>query len=209
MDMVIERCFLTDDEVFRLRAAIIASSVEVMLMDRINQDDALKAAEQILPMIEAALRSYADETTGIGVFKRGEAAMIDDTETAIDLALETVLATIDRATIALHLSRNVSSARERLERANQARDGFAVALVELNEANAAIKSTEAWREWYEETQSSYQAASDRVVELPPTYRLVPSYEAPTIDVFLNASTPPGERRTCHRGPAAIFVRSRA
>ncbi len=87
--------------------------------------------------------------------------MIDDTDTTIDLALETALDTIDRATIALHLSHNVSSARERLERAHQARDGFAVALVELNEANPAIKTTEAWREWYEETQSSYQAALSR------------------------------------------------
>ena len=46
MDVVIESCFLTENEVFRLRAAIIATSVEAMLMDRINQDDALKAAER-------------------------------------------------------------------------------------------------------------------------------------------------------------------
>src|SRR5947209_15318140 len=79
MDMLVETCLLTEDEVLRLRAAIIAASIEALLMDRINQDDALKAAEQILPVIEAALREYADETTGIGAFKRGGAFMIDDT----------------------------------------------------------------------------------------------------------------------------------
>jgi hypothetical protein len=165
MDIVIETCHLTDDEVLWLRAAIIATSVEAMLMDRINQDDALKAAEQILPIIEAALREYANETTGMGAFKRGGVIMIDDCDTDIDLTLEAALDAIDRGTIALHLCRNVSSAVERLERVRQARDSFAAALAELEEANAGIKATEAWREWFREAHSSYQTSANRIIDL--------------------------------------------
>src|SRR6266851_8175955 len=47
---------LSPIEVTRLRAAILASSIEKMLMERINQDDALLAAEQLFPTIFNALQ---------------------------------------------------------------------------------------------------------------------------------------------------------
>ena len=51
MEAVSEKLQLTDAEILRLRAAILTTSIERMLMDRINQDDALVAAEQMLPLI--------------------------------------------------------------------------------------------------------------------------------------------------------------
>ena len=164
MDQVIEFYRLTDDEVLRLRAAIIATSIEAMLMNRINQEDALKAAEQILPVIESALRQYIAETSGIGAL-RGGTALIDDNCTDIDTALDSALDAIDRGTMALHLSRNVFSARERLERMYEARDNFATALAELGEADKAIRVTEVWRMWHDEAKSNHQIAIDRIADL--------------------------------------------
>src|SRR5690242_18013470 len=44
MELVIQKFQLGDEDVLRLRAALLATSIEKTLMDRINQDDALLAA---------------------------------------------------------------------------------------------------------------------------------------------------------------------
>lgn len=54
-------------EQIRLRAAVLATSIEATLMDRINQDDALKAAEQILPIIQRSLQEHEGELGGLAV----------------------------------------------------------------------------------------------------------------------------------------------
>src|SRR5438067_13457294 len=49
MGRLIQICNLGDFEVTRLRAAVLVASLQKMLMNRINQDDALLAAEQVFP----------------------------------------------------------------------------------------------------------------------------------------------------------------
>ena len=61
MERVVTAFQLNRKEKTRLRAAILATSIEETLMDRINPDDALKAAEQILDIIEQALREHAHD----------------------------------------------------------------------------------------------------------------------------------------------------
>jgi hypothetical protein len=164
MDKVIDFYCLTEDEMLRLRAAIIATSIEAMLMNRINQNDALKAAEQILPIIELALQQHITETSGIGAL-RGGSIMGDEIYTDVDMALDTALDAIDRGIMALHLSRNVLSAMDRLEQMYRARDNFAVALAELEEADNAIQVTEVWRMWYNEAKRNHQIIINRIADL--------------------------------------------
>src|SRR6266699_3319093 len=57
MEQVITVFQLNRNEKTRLRAAILATSIEETLMDRINPEDALKAAEQIFGIIEQALQA--------------------------------------------------------------------------------------------------------------------------------------------------------
>lgn len=163
MDRVVDTFALSDDEVLHLRAAILATSVEALLMDRINQDDALRAAEQIFPVILAALREQQDGTNGMSAIRGRGVIIFEETDT--DVALAAALEAIDCATLALHLSRHVAAQRERIERARQAQEGFTVALAELAEAPDAVCGTAAWHAWRDEAQGGLAAARERLAEL--------------------------------------------
>jgi hypothetical protein len=131
-------------------------------MDRINSEDALRAAEQILGIIEPALQEHAHDLAGIGAIKGGN---MTSGESEIDQKLGSALTAIDHATLALHLSRNADSQVERVERAQQARDGFTLALAELNKAAPLLKVTNAWQVWYDEAQNGLTVAQSRLVSL--------------------------------------------
>jgi hypothetical protein len=150
---------LNRKEKLRLRAAVLATSVEATLMDRIHQDDALRAAEQILPIIEQALEEHEYELMGIGAIKGGEMEM---EENEIDRKLGGALATIDHATLSLYLSSNADSQLERVECAQQARDNFASALVQLDHASTELKQYDAWHVWHDEAENGLAAAQERL-----------------------------------------------
>ncbi len=164
MERLVAVVRLSRSEKTRLRAALLATAIEAMLMDRIRPPDALRAAEQILPVLEQALETYADEPLGIGAIKgEGEAAMPDEAD--IERELGGALAAIDRATLALHLSHNVESHAERVERAREARDGFETALVLLETVEPAFKAQEGWRFWHDEAQQGQRTAKQRLADL--------------------------------------------
>lgn len=150
-------------EKVRLRAALLATSIEETLMDRIEPHDALRAAEQILPIIEQALLVYSNETAGIGAVKGNDPSISDETE--VDQKLGDALALIDHATLALHLSRNADSQIERIERVHQAEANFTAALTLLLRADAALKSGEAWSAWFHEAQGGLRAAREQLDSL--------------------------------------------
>jgi len=159
MEQVIAVFRLDTREQVRLRAALLATSIEEMLMDRINQDDALRAAEQILPIIEQALQAYTDVPAGIGAVRgAGGPTLSEDSE--IDRKLGGALAAFDHATLALQLCRYADSQTERIERARQARGGFESALLQLEQADSILKVREEWRFWYEEAQHGLAAARE-------------------------------------------------
>ncbi len=153
---------LSRREKMRLRAAVLATSVEATLMDRINQDDALRAAEQILPIIEQALEVHEDDLIGMGAIKGGE-PLLEESE--IDRKLGSALSIIDQATLALHLSNNADSQMERVERAQQARDNFTSALQQLNNADLDLKQGTAWQVWHDEARNGIVAAQKRLEAL--------------------------------------------
>lgn len=71
MEQVITVFQFRRNEKTRLRAALLATSIEETLMDRINSEDALRAAEQILAIIEQALEEHMHDLIGIGAIKGG------------------------------------------------------------------------------------------------------------------------------------------
>jgi hypothetical protein len=153
---------LSRREKMRLRAAILATSVEATLMNRINQDDALRAAEQILPIIEQALEEHEYDLIGIGAIKGGE-SVVEESE--IDRKLGGTLSIIDQATLSLYLSSNADAQLERVACAQQAHDNFAVAIAQLNNAAPDLKACDAWHVWHDEAQNGLVAAKKRLAAL--------------------------------------------
>src|SRR5690349_20119111 len=64
---------LDAEERIQLRAAILATAIEEMLMGRIDARDALAAADAILPILRRALRDHGHERPGLGAIKEGPA----------------------------------------------------------------------------------------------------------------------------------------
>lgn len=84
--------------------------------------------------------------------------MDEEFREVIDLALESALEMIDRATLALYLSRHTTTCAQRLKFAQQALDTFAASLVQLEQMKEEMRVTESWQVWYEEAQKGLVSA---------------------------------------------------
>lgn len=151
----------TDLEKQQIQAAIIVTAIEEKLMNRIDPYNAWLAADQIYPIIFNAVQQYAMQATG------GITEVRHTTEEGLQM-LETAITYIDRATIALHMSRGVQSAMERSEQARLARSYFDDALQELADFPAAIRATEDWQMWQAEAQRGMTAATKILVDIGET-----------------------------------------
>ena len=163
MEAISEKLHLSHTEILRLRAAVLATSIERVLMDRISPRDALVAAEQLLPLIIKAMQEQINSITGMGAIRREDTISSDYDEN--DLALESAIESIDKGTIALHLSYSVSSHTERIERALEARHHFEVAQVELDEVDDDIHMLTSWKYCHTEAQSRLIEANERLDDL--------------------------------------------
>lgn len=163
LERVITAYRLNDDEQLRLRAAVLATAIEIILMERIDHYDALAAAEEILPILERVLRANARRTVGIGAVKGGEITMTDEPE--LDAPLEAALTTLDRATLALTLSSDVEDQWERTEHLRQAERGFEKALAQLDGVAAVIKQSDPWKLWQEEAHQGLMSVVQQLALL--------------------------------------------
>jgi hypothetical protein len=163
MDLVIRTLQLGDEEVLQLRAALLATSIEKMLIDRINQDDALLVAEQSLPLILKALREQVSGITGLGGVRGGDGG--SDEDDALDTLLEWTRQLVDKAEMALHMSRHVNAHGERVERAREARTHYEEALAELEEADNHIRALRVWQNCYKTVQKGLATANERLEDL--------------------------------------------
>ena len=169
LERVISTFQLTGDEQLRLRAAILATAIEKMLMNRIDKDNALAAAKEIFPILLAALHARLGQQDGIAATRSGREAAIDDLASEEEAVpdLEPILEQFDRAMLALYLARQSDVLTERVEQARVAYNGFAavlVALQDLGKRDEAIMKMEAWHLWYEEAQYGQATAEEY---LPP------------------------------------------
>lgn len=164
MERIIRAFGLNENEILRLRAALLATAIEQMLMDRIHQDDALAATEQIFPTLLITMQQHRFASTAISAIRNDVAEEDLDEEAIIDLALEPALEAYDRAAMALHLS-TVNMQTERVKCAREALTGFERGLAELDEVEVSIISTSSWHTWHIDIENGRLAAQKRLAEL--------------------------------------------
>lgn len=122
---------LTTTEGNRLRAAIVAASVERALMDRINQDAAYEAADAVFRIVFDAMEKQS--TPAFSRIK-GDVHFVKP-EFPDDPQLDAALDLLDRATFALHASNQASTPRIRVAAAREAETTFSAALALLERDN--------------------------------------------------------------------------
>jgi|SRR5450755_1882238 hypothetical protein len=154
---------LSSKEWVQLRAALLATAIERMLMDRIGHDKALQAAEQIVLLIDEALQEQLQEISGPGINRIPDGEASEDIEA--DLTWEAVYHALDSATMALQLSYYVSSYGERVKRLREAQGNFQDALNELNNLDEGIKSLSLWQDYIAETHQGLHSIAERLEDL--------------------------------------------
>lgn len=73
-------------------------------------------------------------------------------ERELDVVLESALDSIDRATLALHMSRMVRTRADRIEQARVACATYEEALRVLSTLSREVQRTEAWQHWVAEAR---------------------------------------------------------
>jgi hypothetical protein len=146
---------LSEPEQVRIRAALLATAVEALLMDRIAPKDAYRAAEQLLPILRQALREPA-RAGDLGKIRGGGGSGMGDEYAEFDSQFAKALDALDRATLALQLSDlnpgepTQLPNQEKVAQARQALDGFQTAMRLLERADASTRGQEAWQLWHDE-----------------------------------------------------------
>lgn len=163
MNSVIQEINLSNEEVGRLRAAILAIAIEKMLMERVSQDGALQTAEQAFIVILQSIKESTSKSGGPDSFRIGDGDAGEDDE--LDMLLGAAMEAIDSANLALHLSRNVRSHKERIEKARQALTNFEEALADLEEVDEYIRALHPWQHWHSKAQQGLAIATVRLEDL--------------------------------------------
>lgn len=161
LDRVVEVFHLDDMEMMRLRAATLVTAIERTLMDRINQDDALRAAEAILPVVREAMEKQFQEESGLGTIRGRDYDFGQDSEEQLD----SIIDYIDAARLEIHLSQHVASHSERVEHAHQAHKLFEMALAALAEVDEDVQGLQVWRVWHSVAVAGVSDAANRLEEL--------------------------------------------
>ena len=162
-EMITNMLHLSQQDILRLRAALLATSVQRMLCDRIEPEAARLAAEQLLPIILEALIEHTNKY-GLGNVRTGEITPLEDADD-IDLAFESILTAIDYGEETVQLSYNVISPGERVKRAYQAKASFEDACTKLAQVNRHIKQLPQWKIWTNEAEKGKKTAMERLEEL--------------------------------------------
>ncbi len=146
----------TSEEQLRLRAAILATSITQTLMNRIDEQNALLAGEEVFPILLVALRERFRRKTGLGATRKRPSIGMSDNEKERDGltdVLTPILAELDLAMLALYLGQFAFAPNERVRQARQARDRFAAvieALDKLEQEERERIGRAVWQMWREE-----------------------------------------------------------
>jgi hypothetical protein len=154
------------EEQLRLRAAILATAVEETLMNRIDPENALRAAEEIFPLLVEALQQRYGRLSGLAATRRIET----DESMPTNETLDPILERFDQAMLALHLSRQSQTDHERLAQAMLAHDRFTIVLADLDalsKADSATMQNTIWQMWYQEAQKSLAMVEEDLLRLQP------------------------------------------
>jgi hypothetical protein len=153
MERLITIMQLDDLEQKQLNAALLATAVERILLDRIEPLVALMAANDVFHILFEAMQNQPGTMAGV---KGG--TMIDDVECVGDAPFMEALDLIDRATLTIHVSRNAGSIAARFARAHEAFDTYTQAQELLQKAQDPPHEHEDWLYWYNEARSGCTSA---------------------------------------------------
>lgn len=148
---------LSDIEQQRLRASLLATAVEMTLLDRVDARLALMASEDVFNILFAAMRARPDMTMASGI---KAAAFTSDAAPFEDAHFEQALDLLDRAYLALSLGAEASSLQSRSLCAYEAAACFAHALQRLQDCQSSTRESKAWHYWYAEAESGWQLARE-------------------------------------------------
>jgi Fe-S cluster assembly scaffold protein SufB len=151
LDRIIKEFTLSDAEQLRLRAAVLATAVERVLMDRIDPDTALMAADGVFHILLTALRERPDLAKTL----RGS-PLLSAADQVDAVSLEAAFDALDQAMIDLHLACQ-SPVETQPQMAFQALQGFEAATVLFGRCSAADQLTDEWQYG----RSEAQRGSDR------------------------------------------------
>lgn len=146
---------LTELEQKQLRAALLATAVEMTLMDRIDPQTALMASDDVFHILFAAIKAQPDMAVATGVKAD---AIIDDPGSSDDDVFTQALDLIDRAILAVHVSNNAVSSQARLTHAHQAFASFTRARELLQHCQLTSAERDDWLYWYDEASAGQQLA---------------------------------------------------
>ncbi len=163
MDQLIAILNLSEDEIIRLRAAVLAASVERTLMDRINQDDALQGANQIFPTILRALEEESESNEGLGN-PRGGPDMTANDNSDLDEVFRSVYVALDAGEDALDLSSRMSSTRKSSQ-LKLAAAQFSQAIEALKELPSSMHTIGEWRYLQQQAQKGLHSAQEQLARL--------------------------------------------
>lgn len=144
---------LTELEQKQLRAALLATAVEMTLMDRIDPQTALMASNDVFAILFAAMRAEPDMVMASGI-KAG--IITGEGEADGDTPFLQALDLIDRATLLWHVSRNATTRKAQIARAGEAFNAFSQSLELLHQSQSPPTQSENWLCWYEEAVNGQQ-----------------------------------------------------
>lgn len=155
MERLIETMRLTDIEQKRLVSALLATAVEMTLMDRIDKEIALMAADEVFKILFDAMKAQPDliVTTRI---KAG--AMLDNNETNGDAYFSQALDVLDRATLSLHASKHATTSQAQIAHAHEALASFKRTIELLKLSRSPQPESQTWLDWYNEALEGQKMA---------------------------------------------------
>lgn len=155
IERLITELNLSDLEQQRLRASLLATAVEMTLLDRVEAQVALMAADDVFNILFAAMRARPEMTVASGV-KAG--AFTDENEVIGDEQFMLALDWLDLGYVALLSGKYAFSLRARRVRAYEAAGAFAQALQALRNCQSPSQESEEWRYWYDEAEAGRRMA---------------------------------------------------
>ncbi len=163
MKLVEQKLQLSQEEVRRLRASLLAISIQKTLAYRMSRDSALLVAEQAFPVILQALGEQAQGLVTYDGTRIGAGGPLADDGS--DAFFDSAWQNIDDADLALQLSYGVDAHAERVGRARSAYTSFEQASADLEDADDDVRTLQLWQDSYNTTQRGLNAASKRLEDL--------------------------------------------
>ena len=164
LEHVMEVFQFTPNEQVRMRAAILATAIENMLMGRINSLDALEAVDQIFPILCRALTDHGESSSGMGAVKTASA--VDMPSPEVVERFESALDSLDTAVLTQYLAEWETPREDQEYYRRFARDQFRGALDALDALRAQDREQHEWLVWHAQALQGLAQTERALLDAP-------------------------------------------